>query len=63
VLAQSFRSETKELVVTDGEAVICLARQKDENSLAPCVSKWIFASCYICHMLLNMTIVGFKFEP
>jgi len=36
VLVQSFHDEAKELVVTDGEAVICLPRQEDESSLAPC---------------------------
>ncbi|KAK3877519.1 hypothetical protein Pcinc_017762 [Petrolisthes cinctipes] len=36
VLVQTFNDDPKELVVTDGEAVICLPRQKDESSLAPC---------------------------
>jgi len=35
-LVQSFQNERKELVVTDGEAVLCLPRQVDESSLAPC---------------------------
>ncbi|KAK3852019.1 hypothetical protein Pcinc_041376 [Petrolisthes cinctipes] len=33
---QTFYEDVKELVVTDGEAVICLPRQEDESSLAPC---------------------------
>ena len=36
MLVQSFHNEAKELVVTYGEAVICLPRQEDESSPAPC---------------------------
>ena len=36
MLAESFQEEGKELVVTDGEQVICVPQQEDVNSLAPC---------------------------
>ena len=36
VLVQSFHDEAKELIVTHGEVVICLPRQEDESSMAPC---------------------------
>ncbi|KAK3884949.1 hypothetical protein Pcinc_010792 [Petrolisthes cinctipes] len=36
VLVQTSHDDAKERVVTDGEAVICLPRQEDESSLAPC---------------------------
>ena len=36
MLAESFQEERKELVVTDGEKVICVPQQEDVNSLAPC---------------------------
>ena len=36
MLAVSFQEEGKELVVTDGEQVICVPQQEDVNSLAPC---------------------------
>ena len=36
MLAESFQKEGKELVVTDGEQVICVPQQEDVNSLAPC---------------------------
>ena len=36
MLAESFQEEGNELVVTDGEQVICVPQQEDVNSLAPC---------------------------
>ena len=36
MLAESFQEEGKELVVTDGEQVICVPQQEDVNSLTPC---------------------------
>ena len=36
MIAESFREEGNELVVTDGEQVICVPQQEDVNSLAPC---------------------------
>ena len=36
MLAESFQEEGKELVVTDGEQVICVPQQEGINSLAPC---------------------------
>jgi len=36
MLVQSVQNEGKELVVNDGEAVLCLPRQVDESSLTPC---------------------------
>ena len=36
MIAESFQEEGKELVVTDGEQVICVPQQEDVNSLAPC---------------------------
>ncbi|KAK3867200.1 hypothetical protein Pcinc_027317 [Petrolisthes cinctipes] len=58
VLVQTFHDDAKELVVTDGEAVICLPRQEDESSLAPCCQE---ADTRI--MLQRMTTVRFMFEP
>jgi len=54
----------KQLVTTCGEAAICFPRQKSESCLAPCSREGrTLASCCMWHMLLNVTIVGFKFEP
>ena len=36
MIAESFQEEGKELVVTNGEQVICVPQQEDVNSLAPC---------------------------
>ena len=35
-LVRSFQIETKELVATDGEAVLCLPRKEDGSTLASC---------------------------
>ena len=36
MLAESFQEECKEVVVIDGEHVICVPQQEDVNALAPC---------------------------
>ena len=36
MLAESFQEEGKELVVTDGEQVICVPQQEDVNSRTAC---------------------------
>ena len=35
-LVKTVNAQAKKLVVTDGEAVVCLPRQDDESTLAPC---------------------------
>ncbi|KAK3866687.1 hypothetical protein Pcinc_027800 [Petrolisthes cinctipes] len=49
VLVETFHDDAKELVVTDGEAVICLPRQEDESSLAPCCQEEV-DTCIMLHV-------------
>ena len=63
MLAESVQEEGKELVVTDGEQVICVPQQEDVNSLAPCNQEEADTRTMLnVDMLHNMATTRYRFE-